>query len=169
MEQPTYHEVMSDSELVMKFALDMAQGIFGLGVLAVRYGFVNRVVMLRFIQDNPYVQRLIQQYKAAYESDDAVERRVRLKAGLSVEALIPHIANLAGMKETPIGQRIECFHKLMRAAGTDGAPAQPSRFSGDGGSGGTTFTLNFIWSDGRKETVLTGTQPPPVIEHEDVA
>ena len=163
-EPPTYPDLVVRDDMLMSFVTDMAQGIQEIETICARYGFINRAVLHHFTRNNPAVDRLIQQHKAAYDSDDNVERRVRLKAGLFVEEAMGHIAHLIVQTETPIGQKIECFHKLLRAAGTDGPPPAPLR--ADQGGGGPSFTLNFIWSDGTKENVLTARPSAPVIEHD---
>lgn len=167
LDEALYQELVRDEASLMSFVTDMAQGIQHIETICARYGFINRAVLYHFIDNNPAVARLIQQHKAAYDSDDNVERRIRLKAGLSVEATIHHMFNIIRADATPVSQKIDCFHKLLRAAGTDGAP--PAARAGDmAGGGGPSFTLNFIWSDGSRENVLTARPipPPVVIEHE---
>jgi len=165
LENPVPRELVNTEELLLKFVTDVAQGFYDWDELCERYGFVNRAVLFHFLRTTPSLEKLIHRQKTAYDSNENVEQRIRLKAGLSVENAIPHIAHLITQTSTPIGQKLDCFHKLLRAAGTDGAPPAP-RF-GDSGGSGPTFTLNFIWSDGTKENVLTARPSPPVIEHEE--
>jgi hypothetical protein len=163
LDEPIHRELVDDSQQLTQFVTDYAQGFYEVEDICERYGFVNRAVLFHFVRSNAALSRLINQHKTAYESDDNVERRIRLKAGLAVERAISTIAHLVVQTETPIGQKIECFHKLLRAAGTDGPPPAPLR--GVEG-GGPSFTLNFIWSDGTKENVLTARPSAPVIEHD---
>lgn len=155
-----------DEELLEKFITDVAQGIYDYDTIGERYGLGDAAGVFWVLQNNPYIRRLAKRAKAAFDSDEAVDKRVRLKAGLAVERLIPQIADLVDKADTPTGQKIDGFHKLMRAAGTDGAVPAPTKW-GEAGAAGPTFTLNFIWSDGRKEAVLTTVAPAaPAIEHE---
>jgi hypothetical protein len=164
LEEPTHRELIDDQQQITRFVSDYAQGFYEVEEICERYGFANRAVLFHFVRSNVAVGRLINQHKTAYESEDNVERRVRLKAGLAAERLIPAIAQLVMQADTPVGQKIDCFHKLLRAAGTDGPPPAPLR--ADQGGGGPSFTLNFIWSDGTRENVLTA-RPSPVIEHQE--
>ena len=164
LDDPFPRELLNNDGQMTRFVADYAQGFLDYDEICERYGFVNRAVLFHFSRNNTALERLISQHRTAYESDDNVERRVRLKAGLAAERLIPAIAQIVMQPETPIGQKIDCFHKLLRAAGTDGPPPAPLR--ADQGGGGPSFTLNFIWSDGTKENVLTARPSPPIIEHE---
>lgn len=164
LDAPLHRELIDDRQQLTQFVTDYAQGFYEVEEICERYGFANRAVLFHFVRNNAALGRLISQHKTAYESEDNVERRVRLKAGLAAERLIPAIAQLVMQPDTPVGQKIDCFHKLLRAAGTDGPPPAPSVRGGDGG--GPTFTLNFIWSDGTRENVLTA-RPSPVIEHDE--
>lgn len=161
------NQITVDEELLPKFVNDIAQGIYDYDTIGERYGLGDAQGVYWVLENNPYIRRLAQRAKAAFDSDEAVDKRVRLKAGLAVERLIPQIADIVDRADTPTGQKIDGFHKLMRAAGTDGAVAAPTKW-GEAGGGGPTFTLNFIWSDGRKEAVLTTVNPsPPLIEHDE--
>jgi hypothetical protein len=103
------------------------------------------------------VRDQIRKYKAAFNSDLSVTDRVRLKAGLAAEDLIPYIALRCKSGDTPISQAIDGFHKLLRAAGTDG-PVNTA--SGASGGGGTAFNLSIVFSNG--ENVKISAQPPAV-------
>lgn len=163
LEAPTHRELVGDDQLVAQFVTDMSQGFYDYDEICTRYGFVNRAVLFHFIRSNAAIDRLIARHKSAYESDDNVERRIRLKAGLSVERAISTIARLIVLPETPVGQKIDCFHKLLRAAGTDGAPPAPTRV--DGGGGGTAFNLSIVFSNG-ENVAISAQMPRPQIEGE---
>jgi len=168
IDEPIHRELVDDSQQLTQFVTDYAQGFYEVEDICERYGFVNRAVLFHFVRSNAALSRLINQHKTAYESDDNVERRIRLKAGLAVERAISTIAHLVVQTETPIGQKIECFHKLLRAAGTDGPPPAPTR-SGEGAEG-VRFNLNFIFSDGsqQKISLTDATAPPIVLDHQPV-
>jgi hypothetical protein len=163
LDEPFLRELVDDHQQITQFVTDYAQGFYDYDEICTRYGFANRAVLFHFVRSNAALSRLISQHKTAYESDDNVERRIRQKAGLAVERAISTIAHLVTQTDTPVGQKIDCFHKLLRAAGTDGPPPAPLR-GAEGG--GPSFTLNFIWSDGTRENVLTARPSAPVIEHE---
>jgi hypothetical protein len=118
-----------DDELLTKFVIDCAQGIHRYSTIAERY---------------------------AFNSDLSVTDRVRLKAGLAAEDLIPYIALRCKSGDTPISQAIDGFHKLLRAAGTDGPVSGGA--NGTTGGGGTAFNLSIVFSNG--ENVKISAQPP---------
>ena len=164
---PTIVEI--DDDLVPGFVQDLAQGIHHKATIAMRYGLGTEANLLLYLQQHPVVLNQIRRHKAALNSDAAVTDRVRLKAGLAVEDLIPELTHIVRDGQTPTGQRIDGFHKLMRAAGTDG---NISNKGDEKGGEGTTFTLNFIWSDGTRESITgtredSGTKIVPLIDHED--
>ena len=143
-----------DDDLLPGLVDDIAQGIHSHATVAMRYGLGSEAELLTYLKQHPVVLNQIRRHKAAHLSDGAVVDRVRLKAGLAVEDLIPELTHIVRDGNTPTGQRIDGFHKLMRAAGTDGNVAA---VKDSGGGEGTSFTLNFIWSDGTRESI-TGTR-----------
>jgi len=169
LDEPIHRELVDDHQQLTQFVTDYAQGFYDYDEICTRYGFVNRAVLFHFVRSNAALSRLINQHKTAYESDDNVERRIRQKAGLAVERAISTIAHLVTQTDTPVGQKIECFHKLLRAAGTDGPPPAPLR-ADQGGGGGTAFNLSIVFSNGENVAISTrGQQRQPegeVLEHE---
>jgi hypothetical protein len=159
-----------DDALIPPLIVDLAQGIHRYSVIAERYGF-SEGELLEYLRDNPAVRRLVRRHKASYESDEAVHKRIRLKAGLAVEETIEDMVALIRSETTPTGQKIDSFHKLSRAAGTDGGGSEGRAADGDGA---TRFNLNFIFSDGSRQQIsltdpTVGDSPrlaPPVLEHE---
>lgn len=168
LEEPAHPELLGDHQQITQFVTDYAQGFYDYDEICERYGFVNRAVLFHFIRSNAGLSRLISQHKTAYESDDNVERRIRLKAGLAVERSISTIAHLVTQTDTPVGQKIDCFHKLLRAAGTDGPPPAPLR-AGDGG-GGTAFNLSIVFSNGEGMAISARATAPQIegeaVEHQ---
>jgi hypothetical protein len=149
-----------DTDLLHRFVADMAQGIYPYDVIAERYGFGDWETMFNFLSEAPPVRKLIQQHKAAYESNDAVQDRVRLKAGLATEASIARVQNLIMDPQTPNGQVLAGYEALAKTAGTYGNPPVPKEWGGGGGTGGPVLNVNFIYSDGRRETLTA----MPIIE-----
>lgn len=145
-----------DDELLTKFVIDCAQGIHRYSTIAERYGLNDEATLMDYLTSHPAVRDQIRKYKAAFNSDLSVTDRVRLKAGLAAEDLIPYIALRCKSGDTPISQAIDGFHKLLRAAGTDG----PVQGAGVQGGGGTAFNLSIVFSNG--ENVKISAQPPSV-------
>ena len=157
---PTIVEI--DDDLVPGFVQDLAQGIHHKATIAMRYGLGTEANLLLYLQQHPVVLNQIRRHKAALNSDAAVTDRVRLKAGLAVEDLIPELTHIVRDGGTPTGQRIDGFHKLMRAAGTDGNIATGKEGLTQGGPG-LNITIQF--SNGENIKIST---PTDYIEAEDV-
>jgi hypothetical protein len=145
-----------DDELLTKFVIDCAQGIHRYSTIAERYGLNDEATLMDYLTTHPAVRDQIRKYKAAFNSDLSVTDRVRLKAGLAAEDLIPYIALRCKSGDTPISQAIDGFHKLLRAAGTDGPVSGGA--NGTTGGGGTAFNLSIVFSNG--ENVKISAQPP---------
>src|SRR5262245_32723249 len=138
---PAVEEI--EDELLLKFVIDMAQGIHQYATIAERYGFGSEKVLWDFLHKHPAILNQIRRYKAAFESDQAVPERVRLKAGLGAEDLIPYLVLRLKQADTPLGQLIDGYHKLSRSAGTDGLP--PVGKDGVPVGGGTVFNLAIMF------------------------
>lgn len=156
-------EIELEDELLLSFVLDMAQRIHRYSTIAERYGFGDEATLFQFLKDNEAIAKKIARYRVAFESDQAVPDRVRLKAGLAAEDLIHHIALRCKNADTPMSQAIDGFHKILRAAGTDGPPPQPRAGDFSGGATGTTFNLAIVFSNG-ETAKITATNLPTAVD-----
>jgi hypothetical protein len=128
-----------DDALIMRLTYDIAAQIHPPETIALRYGFDDVAGLRRYLSKHPAVVRNAQKAKAAMESDEGSEARVRLKAMQATEELIPATAGIAADPRIAPQQRIDAFKQLSRVSGLDASAAKAA------GSGGPAFTLNILF------------------------
>lgn len=148
-----------EADLLPGLITDLAQGIYEPEDIAERYALGSAAALYQFLQSHPVVRKQIQRYRAAYMSDDSVEKRIRQKAGLATEDIITDAVQMIRNPTISPSQKREWATWLSRNAGTDGPVPTVGRF--DGTASGAVLNLNIIFSDGRKEQLSV----MPTIEH----
>lgn len=131
-----------DDALIMRLVYDIAAAIHPPETIAVRYGFDDVAGLRRYLAKHPQIIKNAQKAKAAMESDEGSEARVRLKAMQATEELIPATAGIAADPRIAPQQRIDAFKQLSRVSGLDGGGAKQAA-----GAGGSGFTLNILFRD----------------------
>lgn len=150
---PAVHQI--EDELLLAFVIDVAQNIYPYELIAERYGFASGAVMFEFIKNNEAIRKQIGRHRAAFGSDQGVQDRVRLKAGLGAEELVPYVTLRCKHPDTPFGQVLAGAEWLSKTAGTYGQPAAAR--PGETGTG-TKFNLAIIFSNG-ETTKITADLP----------
>lgn len=131
-----------DDAMLMRLQYDLAIGIHTPEELAQRYGFSDSADLQAYFARRPSLISATAKMKALFESDEGTETRVRAKAMLAAEKLIPPVARIAGNPHVAPQQRIDAFKQLSRVGGLDGSAAA---LAAKAGQGGTPFTLNIMF------------------------
>jgi len=154
-----------DDGLILRMIHDLAMKVHASEVIARRYGLKGVTELREFLKQHPQIVWEVRKLRAAFQSDEATETRLRLKFLRATEQLIIPMAGLAGDHRTPINARIDAFKLLQRGAGVDGMPAQARDNSKPQGH---AFNLTINFAGGRDATRISGTTvvdadqiPPP--------
>jgi len=152
-----------DDALILRLQYDLATKTHTYDDIARRYGLTNVAELADYLKTHPNIVTEAKKLRALFNSDRAVEERVRLRFLYATESLIAPMQHIAGDIRTPIGARIDAFKQIQRGAGVDGLPAQ-QRGAAGGNTGGQPFHLNIIFSNGQR-TQISGT---PVIDADEI-
>lgn len=148
------------------FVNDLAQGIKTHKEIATRYGFQDLQHLFVYLQRHPEVRRRIKEHKAIWESDDAVELRIKKLAAISLLDALPQTTNIMNDELHPPAIRLDALKAHARIAGVDttGAPKERGGELGGGAVGGR-FSINIVFPNaGKTETFTTvRTDPPPAV------
>src|SRR6185369_12731746 len=112
-----------DDALILRLQYDLAAKIHPPETIAARYGFIGVKGLRRYLAHHPQVVANIKKARAAIESDEGSEGRVRLKALQATEVLIAPTALIAMDPRVAPQQRIDAFKQLSRVAAVDGSGA----------------------------------------------
>ena len=140
-----------DDQLILRLQYDIAAHIHDYATIAKRYGFASDQELFQFLAAHPNIRLNIRKIRAAFESEEGAEQRVRLKAQQATEFLIAGTASIAADPRVTAQQRIDAFKQLARVGGLDGGAAA---IAAKQANAGAAFTLNIHFRD-RTETIAT--------------
>src|SRR5262249_678511 len=84
-----------DDQLIPRLQYDIAAHIHDYQTIAKRYGFSSDQELFQFLAQHPAITTNIRKIRAAFESEEGAEARVRLKAQQATEFLIAGTAGIA--------------------------------------------------------------------------
>lgn len=164
--------VSLDQMLELRLCDDIAKNIDTADDIAARYGMDGRDGLKAYLRAHPKLVTYANKLKALNDSAMGSEDRARLKAVYASEALISHIAHIAGDKATNAAVRVDAFKQLNRMAGMDGAGsgAKSERGGGAGSGGNVPFSVTIILPNRPPEqisaTIVDGDLvPPPQVDN----
>jgi len=146
------------AELLQTFVTDVARHLDDHDTIARRYGFPGRDAMEAWIDARPAVGRRIKETRAAWESQENAETRVKAMVSLGVEAALPDTTRLMFASDKPNIQ-IEALKIHARIAGLDITP----RGERDQGDAQERFTIT-INVGGNETRISTLEKSAKVIE-----
>lgn len=107
---------------------------------------------LAALMKNPAFQALFAEAKARWTSDLSAPDRVRLKAAIISEDVLPVVHKMILQHETPAGARVDAFKTINRLAQLD----TPEK----GGGGDGRFVININLGDGHEERLVIDNDAP---------
>jgi len=152
-----------DDSLIMRLQYDLAAKIHPKETIALRYGFNGVPGLFRYLSRHPQIVENVKKARALLYSDAGSEERVRLKALMATEDLIPAAAGIASDPRVAAQQRIDAFKQLSRVAAVDGSAAAAAQKAANGGA---AFTLNILFRDKPEALNFTAenvTSDPPEV------
>lgn len=141
-----------DDALILRLQYDLAAKIHPPETIAARYGFAGIKGLYQYLSHHPQVVANVKKARAAIESDEGSEGRVRLKALQATEVLIAPTALIAMDPRVAPQQRIDAFKQLSRVAAVDGSGAAAA--AAKAGSG-AAFTLNILFRENPEKLSFT--------------
>lgn len=122
----------------MSLAMELASGMAKPSDIFARHGYSRGQIAV--LLQNPQFISMLQEAKSNWESNANAEERIRLKAKLALEEILPTHFALATSAETPAAARNEAVKTFERLSGL----AKPE---GSGGSAGERFVVNINLGD----------------------
>lgn len=135
--EPSAPEPIQLRDLSPVLALELASGLTPPEDVFARHG-IGRAEAVQLLK-NDIFKKMIRQAKADWDSHENAEERIRLKARLALEELLPDHFSMAISHSTPPPARNEATKILKSLAGMD----RKDGFEGTGGTGERfTVTIN---------------------------
>jgi hypothetical protein len=147
-----------DDALIFRLQHDLATKMHNSDEIAKRYRLRNKDELREYLRAHPQIVVEAMKIRAAFNSEDGSEARVRTKFLRATEDLIIPIHHLVKDPHTPISARIDGFKQLQRGAGVDGAPT-PAAAALKGGGSAFNLTINF--AGGRSQNISGTTVTDP--------
>lgn len=157
-----------DDALILRLEYDLATQTHRYETIARRYGLAGELELWKYLKAHPSIVAEAKRLRALFQSDEAIEQRVRMRFLVATETLIPPMQHLVADPRTPIAQRIDGFKQIQRGAGVDGAP--PKDAKGNPMGPGTAFVLNINFTNGQSTRIAATTVvdpdeiPPPALD-----
>lgn len=139
-------DMLVPSDLSASLAAELALNLHPPKEIFARHGFSE--TQAKHLVMNPVFQKMLAEAKAAWGSASNTEGRIRKKASVALEEMMPHMFAMGINPDTGAAGRNEVFKSFKSLSGMDKQEQV---------SGGSGFQLTINIGDTPKEIVVEGT------------
>ncbi len=145
------------NDISPKLINDLALGLYPPSEVFARHGYTEQQAAK--LVDSGVFASALKEAKDRWNSTDSAEERIRLKALIALEELMPYLFAVTTDLDTPPTAKNEIFKSFQRLAGVD----KPAKEAGTGGPG---FHININLGDGVRREVVVEPAQPAELAHE---
>lgn len=154
--------------LMQSWLGELARGITPVAEIATRYGFADAAIMHQVLVANPPLLRRVKAERAVWNSEENLERRLRIQYQLILhEAAHENARPLFDPTTTPT-QRVDMIKAIGSVAGVYGMPGGGGRGMEGMTGQGDRWTIQMVFTGANKteEITIRPNPTPPTIEGE---
>lgn len=147
---------------------EVARGYQDIEDIAVRYGFDDAKALYDTIAASPALLRAIKQERAVWQSEENLERRLRVQHQLILHEAAHENAKPLFDPSTTVPQRVELMKAIAVVGGVHGMPGGGGRGMDGAADQAARWTIQMVFPNAGKveEISLRPTPSPPTIDAE---